>query len=272
MYCLWQPQAATEAEMERLKNFISASFLTVALFVAWHIAITTGVIDNGILPAPLAVLKQLSVNIQQLDFWQRTVFLTVRRGLNGLILSALVGMFIGAALATCLKFAKEYIMPLLHLFEKLNPLALFPLFMLFFGIGDKSKVAIVFWVVVWQIAFHTLAGIENVDKEILKGAKAMGTNRGALLLKVILPASLPEVYNGLKLGTQMSFLFIVSVEMLSSSNLFPGLGGFIMESKKAYNLPNIYASIILTAVIGIVLTKILDLIGEKLFIWKQKSV
>jgi NitT/TauT family transport system permease protein len=158
------------------------------------------------------------------------------------------------------------------LFEKLNPLALFPLFMLFFGIGDESKAAIVFWVVVWQIAFHTLAGLENVDKEIIKGAKAMGTNRVAMLCKIVFPASLPEVYNGLKLGVQMAFLFIISVEMLSSSNLFPGLGGFIMESKKAYNLPNVYAGIILTAIIGIVLTKILDLIGERLFVWKQKAV
>lgn len=258
--------------MERLKNLISASLLTVALFVVWHIAIVTGAVDDGILPAPIDVLKQLWENIQQLDFWQRTLFFTVKRALFGLIISAVVGTFIGVSLATYLKFAKEYIMPLLHLFEKLNPLALFPLFMLFFGIGDESKIGIVFWVVVWQIAFHTLAGIENVDKELIKGAKAMGTNRGALLLKVTLPASLPEIYNGLKLGVQMSFLFIVSVEMLSSSNLFPGLGGFIMESKKAYNLPNIYAGIIIIAIIGIVLTKILDLIGEKLFAWKQKAV
>lgn len=258
--------------MERLKNFISASLLTAALFVVWHIAIATGVIDNGILPAPLDVLKQLWGNIQQPDFWQRTLFITVKRALSGLAISAVIGIFIGVSLATYLKFAKEYIMPLLHLFEKLNPLALFPLFMLFFGIGDESKVAIVFWVVVWQIAFHTLAGIENVDKEIIKGAKAMGTNRGALLLKVILPASLPEVYNGLKLGAQIAFLFIVSVEMLSSSNLFPGLGGFIMESKKVYNLANVYSGIIIIAIIGIVLTKILDLIGEKLFAWKQEAV
>lgn len=258
--------------MERLKNFFSASLLTVALFVAWHIAIATGAIDNGILPAPLDVLKRLWENIQQPEFWQRTLFFTVKRGISALITSAVVGIFIGVSLATYLKFIKEYIMPLLHLFEKLNPLALFPLFMLFFGIGDESKVAIVFWVAVWQIAFHTLAGIENVDKEIIKGAKAMGTNRRALLLKVILPASLPEVYNGLKLGVRVAFLFIVSVEMLSSSNLFPGLGGFIMESKKAYNLPNVYSGIILTAIIGMVLIKILDLIGERIFSWKQKTV
>ncbi|WP_051461067.1 ABC transporter permease [Ruminiclostridium josui] len=257
--------------MDRLKNLISASFLTIVLFVVWHIAIVTGAIDNGILPAPLDVLKRILINIQQPDFWQKTLFLTVKRGLKGFTISATVGIFIGVSLATYLKFAKEYIMPLLHLFEKLNPLALFPLFMLFFGIGDESKAAIVFWVVVWQIAFHTLAGIENVDKEIIKGAKAMGTNRVVLLLKVILPASLPELYIGFKLGVQMSFLFVVSVEMISSSNLFPGLGGFIMESKKAYNLPNIYSGIIITAIIGIVLTKILDLIGEKLFDWKQKA-
>lgn len=258
--------------MERLKNFMSASILTVALFVAWHIAIATGAINNGILPAPIDVLKRLWENVQQLDFWQKTFFLTVKRALYGLSIATVAGIFIGVSLATYLKFAKEYIMPLLQLFEKLNPLALFPLFMLFFGIGDNSKVAIVFWVVVWQISFHTLAGIENVDKDIIKGAKAMGTNRRQLLLKVILPVSLPEIYNGIKIGVQIAFIFIVSVEMLSTSNLFPGLGGFIMESKLVYNLPNVYSSIIITAIIGIVLTKILDLIGKKLFSWKQKAV
>lgn len=258
--------------MDRLKNFISASVLTVALFVVWHIVIATGVIDNGILPEPLAVLKSLWENIRHYSFWQVTVFLTVKRALWGLVISSAVGLLVGAALATLLKAAKDYIMPLLHLFEKLNPLALFPLFMLFFGIGDASKEAIVFWVVVWQITFHTLAAIENVDNEILKGAKSMGTNRRTLLLKVILPASLPDVYNGLKLGTQIAFLFIVSVEMLSSSNLFPGLGGFIMESKKVYNLPNVYAGIILTAIIGILLTKVLDAVGGWLFAWKQKAI
>jgi NitT/TauT family transport system permease protein len=256
--------------MERLKNFFSGSVLTVALFVAWHIAIQTGAIDNGLVPAPAGAIQSLWENALKPDFWQRTLLLTLRRGASGLIISAAAGIFIGVSLATYLRRAKPYFIPILQLFEKLNPIALFPLFMLFFGIDDESKIAIVFWVAVWQIAFHTLAGIENTDKTVIKGAKAMGTGKRDMLFKVILPASLPEVYNGLKLGVQISFLFIIAVEMLSSSNLFPGLGGFIMESKKAYNLPNIYSGILFTAIIGIVLTKILDLIGEKLFSWKEK--
>jgi NitT/TauT family transport system permease protein len=256
--------------MKRLKNLFSESVLTVALFVIWHIAIKTGAIDSGLVPAPIDALKSLWENALRLDYWQRTLFLTLRRGVSGFIVSSAAGIFIGVSLATYLKSVKPYFMPILQLFEKLNPIALFPLFMLFFGIGDESKIAIVFWVAVWQIAFHTLAGIENADKSIIKGAKAMGTGRRALLFKVILPASLPEIYNGLKLGVQISFLFVIAVEMLSSSNLFPGLGGFIMESKKAYNLPNIYSGILFAAIIGIALTKILDLIGEKLFSWKEK--
>jgi NitT/TauT family transport system permease protein len=256
--------------MERLKHFLSGSVLTVALLLLWHIAVKTGAIGSGLVPAPLDALQSLWENARTPDYWKRTLFLTLRRGGSGFIVSSAAGILIGVSLATYLKPAKPYCMPILHLFEKLNPIALFPLFMLFFGIGDASKIAIVFWVAVWQIAFHTLAGIENVDPNVIKGAKAMGTGRGALLCKVILPAALPDVYNGLKLGVQISFLFIIAVEMLSSSNLFPGLGGFIMESKKIYNLPNLYAGILFAAILGITLTKILDRIGERLFSWKEK--
>jgi NitT/TauT family transport system permease protein len=258
--------------MDKIKNFVSGSVLTVALFVVWQAAVKTNAIDGGILPTATDVLQRLWENARNPDYWQRTFFLTVKRGMSGFALSVAVGVFMGVSLATCLKKAKPYIMPLLQLFEKLNPIALFPLFMLFFGIGDESKTAIVFWVAVWQVAFHTLAGIENADRDLIECAKAMGTPDFTLFWKVVLPASLPEVYHGFKLGAQISFLFIVSVEMLSSSNLFPGLGGFIMESKKVWNLPNVYSGILLTAIIGILLTKLLDIIGNRLFAWKQEAV
>jgi NitT/TauT family transport system permease protein len=263
-------EGSRDLTVERLKNFFSGSVLTVALFVVWHIAIKTGAIDSGLVPSPADTLRSLWENASNPDYWQRTLLLTVRRGVSGFAASAAAGIFTGVSLATYLRSMKTYLMPILQFFEKLNPIALFPLFMLFFGIGDESKIAIVFWVAVWQIAFHTLAGIENTDKTVIKGAKAMGTGKREMLFKVILPASLPEVYNGLKLGVQISFLFVIAVEMLSSSNLFPGLGGFIMESKKAYSLPNIYSGILFAAIIGMTLTKILDLIGEKLFSWKEK--
>jgi NitT/TauT family transport system permease protein len=258
--------------MGKIKDFISGSVLTVALFAVWQIAVKTNAIDSGILPTATDVLQRLWENAQSPEYWQKAFFLTVKRGMSGLSVSVAVGVLMGFSLATYLKKAKPYIMPLLQLFEKLNPIALFPLFMLFFGIGDESKAAIVFWVAVWQIAFHTLAGIENVDPDIIKSAKAMGTSDIAIFWKVLLPASLPEVYHGLKLGVQISFLFIVSVEMLSSSNLFPGLGGYIMESKKVWNLPSVYSGILLTALIGILLTKLLDMLGNRLFSWKQEAV
>jgi NitT/TauT family transport system permease protein len=154
------------------------------------------------------------------------------------------------------------------MFEKLNPLALFPVFMLFFGIGEASKVMIIFWVAVWQVAFHTLAGLLGVDQDLVKAARAMGAGRAAVFWKVYVPAALPDIFSGVKFGAQMAFVFVVSVEMLSSS---AGIGWFINNAKYTHNLFDLYAGVIITAVLGILIGKILTFIEDRLFSWKERA-
>jgi NitT/TauT family transport system permease protein len=160
-------------------------------------------------------------------------------------------------------------LPIFQFFEKLNPLALFPVFMLFFGIGETSKVLIIFWVCVWQVAFHTLDGLLNVDPILIKSARAMGAAKTTVFYKVFVPAALPDIFGGVKFGAQTSFVFIVSVEMLSSS---AGLGWFINNAKHAYNLNNLYAGALIVAIIGIFISKILSRIESSLFSWREKVI
>ncbi|MDR1496282.1 MAG: ABC transporter permease subunit [Clostridiales Family XIII bacterium] len=150
-------------------------------------------------------------------------------------------------------------LPIFHFLEKLNPLALFPVIMLFAGIGDESKVFIIFWVVVWIVVFHTIAGIENVDPLYIQSAKSMGAGKLSLLFAVYFPAAAPEIFSGVKFGANIAFIFVISVEMLSAS---AGLGWFIANAKHQYNLANLYSTVLLIAIIGIIVSTLFNVLEE----------
>lgn len=157
-------------------------------------------------------------------------------------MALIVGLLIGFFLASISKKLRNYVIPILQFFEKLNPFALFPLFMLFFGIGEFSKVIIIFWVAIWPIIFHTIAGVEGVDKLLIKSARTIGASPKTEFFKVILPAALPDIITGIKFSAQIAFILVISAEMLSSS-----------------------------AALGITINKILNILESKLFVWREKT-
>ena len=255
--------------LKKLKTLGFASLSTVLFFVLWYAASATGLLNRGIIPDPISVLQRLFVNLFTTDLFRIHIALTIQRAFLGFLLALVVGVGAGFMLGGILKEIKPCVLPILHFLEKMNPLALFPVFMLFWGIGEVSKMLIIFWVAVWPILFHTLEGLQNVEPVLPKSARAMGAGKGVTFRKVLIPAASPDIFAGIRLGIQISFIFVISVEMLSSS---AGLGWFIKNARNQYNLPDVYSSVLLVAIIGIVLGKILEIIEKKAFAWKESAL
>lgn len=253
--------------ISKIGKLIFSSLSTILFFIIWYFATATGILDTGIIPEPLKVFSQLVTNIFKGDLLSHTL-LTFKRAIIGFFVAVIVGLLIGFLLAAISKKLRNYAIPILQFFEKLNPFALFPLFMLFFGIGEFSKVIIIFWVAVWPIIFHTIAGVEDVNLLLRKSARTMGASPKTEFFKVILPAALPDIITGIKFSAQIAFTLVISAEMLSSS---AGLGWFISIAKTQYNLPNLYGGTIFVAVLGIIINKILTMLETKLFVWKEKT-
>ncbi|AJG97317.1 ABC transporter permease [Clostridium beijerinckii] len=253
--------------ISKIGKLIFSTLSTAAFFVIWYLATSTGILDTGIIPEPLKVFNQLATNIFKGDLLSHTL-LTFKRAIIGFFVALIVGLLIGFFLASISKKLRNYVIPILQFFEKLNPFALFPLFMLFFGIGEFSKVIIIFWVAVWPIIFHTIAGVEGVDKLLIKSARTIGASPKTEFFKVILPAALPDIITGIKFSAQIAFILVISAEMLSSS---AGLGWFISIAKTQYNLPNLYGGTLFVAALGITINKILNILESKLFVWKEKT-
>ncbi|GHU54659.1 ABC transporter permease [Clostridia bacterium] len=256
--------------MTKLKSIIFGSFSTILFFVVWYILSKTGVLNRGVLPDPLTVIARLFKNLADLrNGTLPQVGISFRRAGLGFLAALGVGLVLGALLQTFLKKIKHILVPVFQLLERMHPFALFPVFMLFWGISEKSKIIIVFWVALWPILFYTAAGIENVDTLIVKAAKTMGADKVTLFFRVILPAALPDIYAGVKFSAQIAFVLIVSIEMLSSSS---GIGYLLILAKRSYNLPDLYSGIILVAILGIVMNKILTLAESRLFSYKEKLI
>ena len=204
-----------------------------------------------------------------MDLVKVHVLPTVVRAFLGFLLAAGVGFTLALLLESLLKRVRFVVVPVMRFLEKLNPIALFPVFMLFWGIGDVSKIMLIFQVVVWIIALHTMSAIETVDPVLIQSGRSMGAKGPLLFWKVILPAAAPEIFHGIRLGLSIAFVFIISVEILSSSR---GLGWFLNNAKNQYNLPNLYSTVLLMALIALALNLLLSGIERRGFLWKQDGI
>jgi len=259
----------TNGVAAKLKKWGCSSLSTLLFFAVWYALSAAGILNAGIIPGPEKVIARLFTNLFATDQFALHVLPTIRRAALGFAMALGIGLAVAFLLESVLRFLRPVVIPIMHFLEKLNPIALFPVFMLFWGIGELSKVLIIFWVVVWLIAFHTIDGIENVNPVFIQSAKSMGARRATLLFKVYLPAAGPDIFLGIRLGANIAFIFVISVEMLSAS---AGLGWFVQHAKHQYNLPNLYSCVILVAIIGLLVSALMNRIERRAFAWKQDAI
>jgi len=252
--------------LKKLKNAAFVSISTILFFVVWEIAVKTGMLKSGVVPDALATIERLFKNLSEGVLWQNTL-ISFKRAFYGFLAAAGGGVTAGFLLGTVFKKVTPVIMPLLRFLEKLHPLAIFPVVMLFFGIGDKSKIFTLFWAAVWPVLAYTLIGIENADPLLIRYAKSTGAKLPEIYGKVLIPAAFPDIFTGVVSGAQIALIFVVSTEMQSSST---GLGYLIQTANIRYNLLDLYSSIIFVAILGILLTKGLKILENHIFVWKEK--
>lgn len=255
---------------DALKSFkkLAISSVSILLFIAlWQFSSSIGVLNKAIIPQPIDTFYELYKKVISGTFIYHAGISLKRAGI-GFLYALIIGTTAGFLLGGIFKSAYKVITPLLRLLEKLNPFALFPIFMMLFGIGETCKELLVFWVSVWPVLFHTISGVHDVEHLMIKSAKAMGANGRKLFLQVILPATAPDIFTGIKLGAQIAFFMIVSAEIVGST---AGLGWFIWISQRNYQITSLYAGTLFIAILGIIINKIFTKLEGKFLVWKQSA-
>lgn len=240
--------------------------IAVLIFLAlWEVAPRLGLVNAMFIPPFSTVVLRAIQMFASMEMIYHLVA-SLGRALLGFALSLLVGFPLGILLGINKK-VRTYIDPLLTVLGQTSPLALFPMFIILFGIGETSKVGIIFWGGVWPILLNTISGVAHVDGSLIKAARTMGASKLTVLTKVIIPAAMPEVFPGIRISASNSILMLVAAEMLGAKN---GLGYLIFHAKQSFDMPEMYAAIIVIAITGVVFSRLLSWWDRRVLFWKNK--
>lgn len=144
---------------------------------------------------------------------------------------------------------KHLLTPLIELFRNIPSITLFPILLVVFGIGDTSRIFVIFWTSAPAIILSTIYGLRTVEKSIIEAAQTFGANKLQILWHIKLPLALPEILNGIKIAIGSGFVAIVVAEMLGASK---GLGFMVLWTTNSFKYHETYSYIIIIAIIGAV--------------------
>jgi NitT/TauT family transport system permease protein len=242
--------------------------LAIALFlIAWEAAPRLGLVNPTFLPPFSAVI------VSGFDYaWSGKlgpqILVSVERAAGGFFLGVVTGVPLGLLLGWFGRF-ERYLNPLLQLLRQTNPVSLFPVFILFFGIGYMTKVAIIYWVVVWPILLSTMAGVQYVDAALIRYARTLGFSHTQLFVKIVLPSAVPSIITGMRLAATYSYLMLVVSEMVGANS---GLGYMVVNAQYLLSINLLYVGVIVLALLGIVTNYALVALERRLTAWKGEAV
>ena len=224
----------------------------------WWAIVKLGWVDSLFVSSPETVAIFLVDT-----FWKELIPNTLATLLATLIaftLSGVVGILAGLVLVE-LPYVKKTVDPFLTAFNSMPRIALAPIFILWFGIGVTSKVALAFSLGFFIVLTSTFAGIKNIDPVLLRLSRSLGCTGWQQFIKITLPWAIPSVFAGLKLALIYSFLGVVTSEMLASK---VGLGQLIMYYSGVLRMDAVFGILLVMAVCAVILTIIADMIEAAL--------
>ncbi len=230
------------------------------LLVLWQAAVLLLRIPEIILPTPVAIADYL---VRRNQLFLRHTWPTLIQTVLGFGL-AVVGGILLAILVSLTEIGKRGIMPLLVIAQIVPKIAVAPLFMLWFGLGDLSRVLIAFLIAFFPIVINTVSGLGSVSQEIVLLGRAFARSRWELFWKIQLPHALPYIFDGMKVSVTLAIIGVIVAEFVSSQS---GLGYLIMFANGRLDTVMMMTSITVLSVVGLALYGVIALAARVFVYW-----
>ncbi len=221
--------------IQKLLIFINMIILPVIIVLAWHFATSTGAMSTLILPKISTVLETLK---EQLGNGTLTgdIGISLSRIAKGYALAVVVGILLGVLMGMN-KFANRFFMLTFTAIRQIPMIAWVPILIIWFGIGEESKVAVIFLAAYFPVLVNTVSGIERTDPKLIEVGKMYHLNCWQQFTKIYLPSALPSIFVGLKLGLSVSWMAVVGAEMIAATS---GIGFRINDARSLMQYPVVF--------------------------------
>ena len=243
-------------------NWVSVVSI-LCLLAVWELICQSGVVSSLFLPAPTAIISAL---LQMIADGEIGVSLaaSLYRILAGFFIGSIVGLAVGLVTGTSALMDKIGT-PIVNAIYPIPKIALLPLFILWLGIGELSKVTIIALGVFFPVAMNTYSGVKNVDTLLLKVAASFNASWWMTMKSVVLPNALPMIFAGLRLAAGTSLLLLVAAEMIAAQ---VGIGALILHYGDLMITDRLMAGVIVLSLLGLVFNLILQFLERKAIPWK----
>jgi ABC-type nitrate/sulfonate/bicarbonate transport system permease component len=238
----------------------------LVLALAWEALAASGAVTPFQLPRLSDVLVRIWTDAVAGDLALNTA-LTLYRALVGFAIAAVAGIILGMAMSRNAG-VRWLFDPIVSAGFPMPKIAFLPVMMLWLGVYDVSKIAMVVLDAIFPVVTATVAGIAGVDRHLLWSARNMGAGRHAVLWQVVLPAALPQILTGLQVALPIALIVGVVAEMLMGGY---GLGGAMVHASRFADSRGVFAGIVEIAVVGYVFVKAMALVRRRLLIWHQEA-
>lgn len=249
--------------MNRLRQTLPALAVIAALLAAWWL--TVAATHSVIFPTPWQVVAGTVELIRDGTLWKDIGASLMRVGV-GFSLAVLVAVPLGLWLGW-VRGAHSTLNPLFQILRPISPIAWIPIAILWFGVGNASPIYLIFISSVFPMIVQTTAGVHSIERRYLRAAQNFGVSRRTLFRQVVIPAVLPQIIVGMRIGLGVAWLVVVAAEMIA---LRSGLGYLIIDSRNAGNRYDlVIAGMIIIGLIGLLLDGVMRLLeGLKSVRWR----
>ena len=248
-----QPKAPNPVARLLLGSFGTYLVSFGSLFILWHVA-ATYVVGSALFPSPVGVVRQAIVLALDGSLWSNTR-ISLARILSGFAVGSVLGIAIGFLLGT-IPVAKRFIEPYTEFLRFIPATALITVAVIWFGIGEASKVFLIAYTTIFIVIINTATGVASINRNKIRAAQCLGANRFQIFRYVQLPAALPFVLTGMRIAMANSFTTIVAAELVASNE---GLGKMLWDARLYMLIDDIFVALICLGFIGFA--------ADRLFRW-----
>jgi len=236
----------------------------IVLLLVWEGICRGGIVASLFLPAPSQILQALCTMIGEGEVGT-SLAASLYRILTGFALGSLLGLAVGLVTGTS-ALADRMMNPVVNALYPIPKIALLPLFILWLGIGELSKVTIIATGVFFPVAMNTYTGVKNVDPLLIKVAVSFNASWSRIMRCVVLPHALPMIFAGLRIAAGTSLLLLVAAEMIAAQ---VGIGALILHYGDLMITDKLMAGVIVLSLLGLVFNLLLQFVEKKCIPWKN---
>jgi len=253
-----------------MSHDLVVSAVTVAAIVAaWIVVTTVFRVSPLILPSPKAMRDELQV-LLTVGYAAKPLHVhiaaSVFRSLTGLLAGIVLAIPIGLAMGYH-RTVSAALVPVFGFFRPIPPIAFIPLMILWFGIGELSKILLIFAASFNYTVLNSAAGMRAVPEQLIRKGRNLGLTQRQLFTSVMLPAAMPHIFTGIKTSTAVSWAIVVAAELIAAQE---GLGFIIQDAGTFFRITDVFFGILIIGLIGVGLELMISLIERRTLHWQGK--